>query len=215
MGRPAPLDIYIKIDIVFEMSLDHILLGLLREPATGYDLRQEFASGAAYFWSAELSQIYPALQAMERKGWLRSRQEPSAKGPARRVYRRTPRGKKELHAWLAGEPILGAERFAYLAQLCFQGELADPEVTLRFVQQLRAKQATLLGYLQGGLDEVERAHPNDKETMDDLMFHGWMCMQLGTRAIAARIAWCDEMMELLERRSSRLPAGNGRSRRSP
>ncbi|MYK68861.1 MAG: PadR family transcriptional regulator, partial [Gammaproteobacteria bacterium] len=44
------------------MSLDHILLGLLRDPATGYDLKSAFSERIRHFWSAELSQIYPALK---------------------------------------------------------------------------------------------------------------------------------------------------------
>ena len=50
------------------MSLDHILLGLLREPATGYDLGNAFSENVRHFWSAELSQIYPALKRLEQRG---------------------------------------------------------------------------------------------------------------------------------------------------
>ena len=52
------------------MSLQHILLGLLREPASGYDLKAYFDSSVRYFWAAELSQIYPTLQRMEKSGRL-------------------------------------------------------------------------------------------------------------------------------------------------
>ncbi len=48
------------------MSLQHILLGLLREPASGYDLKAYFDKSVRYFWAAELSQIYPTLQRMEK-----------------------------------------------------------------------------------------------------------------------------------------------------
>ena len=54
------------------MSLDHILLGLLREPATGYDLGNAFSENVRHFWSAELSQIYPTLKRLEQRGMLRS-----------------------------------------------------------------------------------------------------------------------------------------------
>jgi len=78
------------------MSLDHILLGLLREPASGYDLKDAFNETVAHFWSAELSQIYPTLKRLEERGLLRSRREPSPKGPDRRVYRLTGEGREEL-----------------------------------------------------------------------------------------------------------------------
>src|SRR5262245_50207413 len=105
------------------MSLDHILLGMLREPASGYDIKTAFDQGARYFWSAELSQIYPSLQKMERAGWLKSHREPSPKGPERRIYRRTAKGADELRRWLISGPAMGTERFAYIAQLIYFGEV--------------------------------------------------------------------------------------------
>ena len=50
------------------MSLDHILLGLLREPATGYDLGNAFSENVRHFWSAELSQIYRPSSAWNSAG---------------------------------------------------------------------------------------------------------------------------------------------------
>ena len=52
------------------MSLNHILLGMLKEPGSGYDLGKRFSEGPIHFWSAELSQIYPALRRMTERGWL-------------------------------------------------------------------------------------------------------------------------------------------------
>ena len=107
------------------MSLDHILLGLLREPGTGYDLGNAFSENVRHFWSAELSQIYPTLKRLERRGMLESRVEPSPKGPNRRVYALTEEGRAELLRWLRGGPAVGTERFAYLAQLYFMDALGD------------------------------------------------------------------------------------------
>jgi PadR family transcriptional regulator AphA len=55
------------------MSLDPILLGLLREPASGYDLKALLDHGIGHFWAAELSQIYPTLKRLEKDGFLTSR----------------------------------------------------------------------------------------------------------------------------------------------
>ena len=119
------------------MSLDHILLGMLRQPSTGYDIKNRFKNDIRVFWSAELSQIYPTLKRLEKNGWLRSRTEPSPKGPARRVYRPTAAGRAELTRWLRSGPILGSERFAYLAQLFFMDALGNVEETRGFLLKLR------------------------------------------------------------------------------
>src|SRR5688572_7542021 len=114
------------------MSLEHILLGMLPRPASGYDLRRSFTTGTKFFWSAELSQLYPALERMEKRGWLRSRKLPPDKGPPRRVYERTSEGKKELLRWLATGPHLDTQRLAYVGQLLFLHEADDPSQTLDF-----------------------------------------------------------------------------------
>jgi DNA-binding PadR family transcriptional regulator len=181
------------------MSLEHILLGMLRTPATGYDLRAEFLAGARYFWSAELGQIYPALASMEQRGWLKSSRQPSPKGPQRRIYRRTAQGTRELRRWLASEPIMGTERFAYLAQLIFLGELGDLDQTERFLQQLREKQSALLELLDQVRQGTSGAAQCDSQTTD-AEFHEWLCIMFGARAVGARVQWCDEALEIVRRR---------------
>ena len=119
------------------MSLKHILLGLLRQPASGYDLKRQFDGTAAYFWHAELSQIYPTLKALKEEGLLESEAKPSDRGPERRVYRTTAAGRRVLREWLKKEPALGWPRLEYVAQLFFLGELEDPSATRAFVEQLR------------------------------------------------------------------------------
>lgn len=86
------------------MSLEHILLGLLREPATGYDIKNAFSASVRHFWSAELSQIYPTLKRLEQRRMLRSRLEPSPKGPNRRVYTLTEEGRADCCAGCAAVP---------------------------------------------------------------------------------------------------------------
>ena len=102
------------------MSLDHVILGLLRDgPSSGYDLRRDFETGARLFWYAELSQIYPTLKRLERRQLVTSAEADSARGPRRRVYRVTNAGLEELKRWVAAGPDIGRERLAHVAQFCF------------------------------------------------------------------------------------------------
>ena len=80
--------------------LEFILLGLLRLPQSGYELKRRFLEGAAHFWAADQSQIYRTLQRMQDRGLLASELEASNSGPERRVYRRTAEGERALHSWL-------------------------------------------------------------------------------------------------------------------
>lgn len=182
------------------MSLDHILLGMLREPAAGYDLKKEFEGTGAHFWSAHLSQIYPTLGRMEERGWLDSRTEPSDRGPDRRVYRRTEAGERELARWLRAGPELDPPRLAYLGQLFHMGELEDLDATEAFLRELRGA----FEARRSALESVEWAWsescPDFPDGLSDEDFHAHATLRAGLRVLGARVAWCDETLERLDRR---------------
>lgn len=182
------------------MALDHILLGLLRTPASGYELRRAFTENIRHFWSAELSQIYPTLQRLEKRGLLKSRIQPSPKGPARRVYSLTAKGRKDLERWLRRDPMIGTERFEYLAQLYFMDALNDLIQTRRFMQELRTRLATWLAELKRIEDDALRQIAEHKGQMSLSGFHRYAALRMGLHSIAAKIAWCDETLAALDER---------------
>ena len=181
------------------MSLDHILLGLLRDPATGYDLKSAFSERIRHFWSAELSQIYPALKRLEQRRMLRSRVEPSPKGPNRKVYSLTDGGREELERWLRGGPAVGTERFAYLAQLYFMDAVGDFRETRAFMTELRDHLTRWLAQLRSLERELIDAH-GDPERYGDAGFHRFATLRMGIHSIGSKVAWCDETLAAIDRR---------------
>lgn len=109
------------------MSLEHILLGVLDKPQSGYDLKAWFDDVFAFFWNADQSQIYRTMARLEGEGQVASRHAPSAIGPTKRVYRATAKGKAELRRWLKAGPVSPAQRSAIYAQLIFLAQLPDAE----------------------------------------------------------------------------------------
>ena len=182
------------------MSLDHILLGLLRDPATGYDIRNAFSENVRHFWSAELSQIYPTLKRLEQRRMLRSRLEASPKGPNRRVYALTEEGRGELLRWLRGGPAVGTERFAYLAQLYFMDAIGDIHETRAFMAALRDHLADWLARLRGVERGVVAAHGDAPERYSDAGFHHFAALRMGIHSVGAKVAWCDETLAAIDRR---------------
>jgi PadR family transcriptional regulator, regulatory protein AphA len=84
------------------MSLKHALLGFINYgPMTGYELKKFFDTTVAHFWNAELSQIYPALKAMESEGLVEMKVEVQEDRPNRKVYSITEAGRREIVKWLA------------------------------------------------------------------------------------------------------------------
>jgi DNA-binding PadR family transcriptional regulator len=178
----------------------HILLGLLEQPAFGYELKDRFERTAIHFWAAELSQIYPTLQSLERQGLLSSRKEPSPKGPQRRVYRRTRAGGRELRRWLSGGPVLNRERVPYAAQFFFMAIVADAQIEEDFLLQLRADSSGRLGALRMIEREILKEHGRRLETMPEGVFQSYGVLRIGMAKLAARIEWCDEMLAALRAR---------------
>lgn len=185
------------------MSLDFVLLGLLRKPMSGYELKAEFSAGVANFWAAELSQIYVTLKRMTHEGLLSVSRAPSDKGPDKQVYARTRAGDRALREWLTGEPQMGDERLAYLGQLYFLGELEDWQATEVFLSKLlerfRARHAALR-QIEQAWSKAAPGYPNDLPPDDS---HAQMTLQLGLETAAARVAWCGAMLARVQARRQR------------
>jgi DNA-binding PadR family transcriptional regulator len=188
------------------MSLDNILLGLLREPASGYDLKVIFDRSIRYFWAAELSQIYPTLQRMQKKGLLTSKLERSTKGPRRRVYSLTAAGRKVLRDWVRGDPQLGDERYGFVAQFFFLDAAGDWSETRRYVKALRTVLAARLEtYRKIEADWLARGS-EFPDPDSPAGFHQYMALRGGLHHLTARITWCDDVLkrvDSLARRSNR------------
>lgn len=183
------------------MSLKHILLGLLDEPHSGYDLKKMFDQSLRNFWRAELSQIYPLLQRMEDDGLLSSRASESDIGPTRREYRRTAKGRRQLLAWLDEGPVVGTERIEYLAQTYFLAELGSSEKAIAFMESLRDYIAERLAYL----DSLEKGWSSDDPRYPDELpsdaFFAQLTLDLGLRRMRATLDWCDDTIRRLTVRS--------------
>ena len=137
------------------MSLRYALLGFLTtEPASGYQLAQEFGESMGWFWYASHSQIHPELQRLEEQGLVRS-EVSGAGGRGKRIYSATVQGVAELERWLAEEtdypPIRDPERI----RLIFMDMLPVEDIRKHLEQHRQHHQGLLEIYLQQ-LREVRR-----------------------------------------------------------
>jgi len=72
----------------------HVLHHAAEEPIFGLGMIEELAR---HGYRISPGSLYPLLHGLEKKGYLRSREERNGKS-LRRVYRATPRGRKALEA---------------------------------------------------------------------------------------------------------------------
>lgn len=182
------------------MSLEYILLGLLREPASGYDLKDILDNGIGHFWVAELSQVYPTLKRLEKQKLLRSRRAASKRGPRRIVYEITENGRKELAAWLRSEPQCGDMRHTFLAQIYLMDELSDLPQTLKFLEKLHTRWAARLEALRNKEKEWSQRDPGFPDDLPLAAFHHHITLRMGVHAHQGWVTWCEESMRRVRAR---------------
>lgn len=186
------------------MSLKHIMLGLLRSPQSGYDLKKHFEYSLRNFWRAELSQIYPLLQKMEDEGLVSSKSTASEIGPTKRVYRCTAKGKRELRSWITEGPTVGTERIGYLAQVYFLADLGDDERAIAFMQELKRYMTDWLASLVATEAHWRDSDPRYPDALPDDEFYPQLTLALGLKKVRATVEWCDDSIRRIEARRRRI-----------
>jgi DNA-binding PadR family transcriptional regulator len=182
------------------MSLDHLLLGALREPASGYDLKSRFDEVYRHFWPAELSQIYRTLRRLESAGLLASRRAASEIGPERRVYRTTAKGRAKLRRWLTDGPQVSDDRHAFCAQVFFLDELEDPADRLAFLRTLRDEFVSRRRLLEAIEAQWRADDPRYPDGLPPAELAQQFTLALGIEKFGAIARWAETCIQRLETR---------------
>ena len=185
------------------MSLRHIMLGMLREPHSGYDIKKEYEDSQRNFWGAELSQIYPLLQKLDDDGLVTSKAGASDIGPTRRVYKRTAKGKKELVSSLQDGPIVGTEKIAYLAQVYYLADLNGASDAIAFMQELRDYMVEWLRTLENTQNQWRSNDPRYPDSLPDNEFFAQLTLDMGLRKVRTNVEWCEHSIARIRARNRR------------
>jgi DNA-binding PadR family transcriptional regulator len=87
------------------VALEHaILVSLLEQPGSGYELARRFDRSIGRFWTATHQQIYKVLRRMEADGWVTAEEIGQDGRPDKRCYTVAGAGREALTAWLR-EPV--------------------------------------------------------------------------------------------------------------
>ncbi len=83
------------------MSIEYTILGLvMEEPAHGYSINKYLRENFSKDFGINDGQLYPALQRLEARGWIRKRVVPQRRSPAKHLYRATADGQRAFFEWL-------------------------------------------------------------------------------------------------------------------
>ncbi len=84
--------------------------------ATGYEIKKLYEEGdLSHFYAVGFGSIYPALTRLVEDGLAECSDQPQAKRPDKKIYRITPKGRRELIRSLAVQP--GPDKIR--SELCF------------------------------------------------------------------------------------------------
>ena len=109
------------------MDVKTVCLGMLTSgPASGYDLKKEFASSFAHFFAAGYGSIYPALSWLLDNDLVSCQEIPQEGKPDRKVYRISEEGHQFLLKALKNTEPCHKIRSEFLATICF-AHLMPPE----------------------------------------------------------------------------------------
>ena len=83
---------------------DKIILGLLAfQEASLYDLKKTMEQSTAMFYNTSIGSIHPALQKLEKQGFVTVREEANGKR-VKKLYKRTEAGAAAFQDWIS-EPV--------------------------------------------------------------------------------------------------------------
>jgi PadR family transcriptional regulator AphA len=183
---------------VIILSLKHALLGFLSfGPATGYGLKHAFENSIQYFWNADLSQIYRALESLKEEGLVTMRIEHQESKPPKHIYSLTESGRAELLRWLHEPTVeLPAVRNPFLLKIFF-GALLPKEILFEHLHRFEeALQQRIDVYKQ-----IEEYLPTRCREQGLLAHEPFLLatVRLGLKSLEAYQQWCRELISELKR----------------
>ena len=144
-------------------TLSLAVLGLIQQkPCSGYDLRKIFSTTPMGHFSTSPGAIYPALQRIEKNGWIRGCIDNDKELRPRMVYRITPKGldvlKQHLRQTVTKDDVIWRMDDLML-RFAFMDDLTGRECTLKFLQEFVAETKSHLGTLRQYREQINRTIP--------------------------------------------------------
>jgi DNA-binding PadR family transcriptional regulator len=172
---------------------EYAVLGLLTHgERSGYELDKLAQRSIGYFWRPAKSKIYAILPRLVERGLAVSAAVAQNRRPDKQLYRITAAGEQALRRWLdSPEPVAGVARDGLLLKLFFGGYGDVDSLREQVAERKRAAEQKL-----SELEAIER-------TIDtDVDFFPYLTLLHGLRQSRSTIAWADEVLVMLDRKTS-------------
>ncbi|MEU4241285.1 PadR family transcriptional regulator [Actinoplanes sp. NPDC026619] len=176
------------------MALEHaILVSLLEQPGSGYELARRFERSIGRFWTATHQQIYRVLKRMEADGWVTGLDIGQDGRPDKRSYQASDAGREALTEWLRAPVQPEAVRHD-LAVKIRGAAFDDAAGRVRLIDEVRRYRATHEETLARYLVSEQRDFPAPSSNGQDLQY---VVLRGGIAYERMLLDWLDDVLETL------------------
>lgn len=172
----------------------YTILGMLSiNSMSGYEIAKNIKNSTNHFWSESEGQLYPALSVCVKEKLATCKEENSQKSKRiKKIYTITPKGTKELQAWLKKESQTTLVRNELLLKLFFGNNVSTTDNVhhIRHQQKSLEQEINLYGNLR---QEIIK-----KGTHSGHHKYWLITLDYGLKSAKAELTWCKESIKLLE-----------------
>lgn len=182
------------------MSLAYALLvSLIHEPKSGYDLAKQFDGSVGFFWQATHQQIYRELTKLEQQDLISAQAIAQESRPDKKIFSVTDLGLADLKTWLLQSSDLAPVKDEFLVKI-YAGYLVSNEAIVKKIQehrQLHQRQLTTYREIEHQFfSGFPQAYEQSAATLKPLF--AYLTLRRGIGFEQGWLDWCDEAIALLQ-----------------
>ncbi|ELS31583.1 MULTISPECIES: PadR family transcriptional regulator [Pseudanabaena] len=182
------------------MSLAHaIMVSLICEPKSGYDLAKQFDGSVGFFWQATHQQIYRELTKLDRQNWIAAEAIAQEGRPDKKIFSVTDLGLSHLKTWLLQSSEVATVKDEFLLKI-YAGYLVPEAEIVNKIQEHRQLHQQQLEIYQA----IERNFFSDLQSCSRVSRFAYLTLRRGIIFEQGWITWCDEVLPLVAELSSDL-----------
>jgi len=175
------------------MSLAYaILVSLISEPKSGYDLAKQFDGTVGFFWQATHQQIYRELTKLEQQSWIVAETIAQEGRPDKKIFSVNDLGLANLKTWLLQSSDVATVKDEFLIKI-YAGYLIPEEAIAQKIQTHRQLH-------QQQLETYEAIEHNFFSSLKDCpkeLRFAYLTLRRGINFEKGWIDWCEEALQLL------------------
>lgn len=175
------------------MSLAHaILVSLISEPKSGYDLAKQFDGTVGFFWQATHQQIYRELTKLEQQSLIVAEAIAQEGRPDKKIFSVSDTGLPHLKAWLLQSSDVATVKDEFLLKI-YAGYLIPEDAIAQKIKHHRHLHQNQLETYQA----IERSFFSSPQDCPKESRFAYLTLRRGINFEQSWIDWCDEALALL------------------